>query len=151
MISGSPQIFEPYVTGARHAAEYRNWYWQYARGGTGNRGITSPEVDDYYPTKRDIISDRPEQDIGGNFGRFARTNAMNDYIKLLFDENLAGIPLWAWQRFLALFTESRTADDVQHGLDTLAKMIAPATMTAETMDRLLQKFREIGEIIADDT
>ena len=98
-----------------------------------------------------MISDRPEQDIGGNFGRFARTNAMDDYIKLLFDENLAGIPLWAWQRFLALFTESRTADDVQRGLDTLAKMIAPATMTAETMDRLLQKFREIGEIIADDT
>ena len=151
VISGSPQIFEPYVTGARYAAEYRNWYWQHARGGTGNRVISSPEVDDYYPTKRDMISDRPEQDIGGNFGRFARTNAMDDYIKLLFDENLAGIPLWAWQRFLALFTESRTADDVQRGLDTLAKMIAPATMTAETMDRLLQKFREIGEIIADDT
>ena len=34
--------------------------------------------------------------MGGNFGRFARTNAMNNYIKLLFDENLVGIPLWAW-------------------------------------------------------
>lgn len=118
---------------------------------TGNRNITPPEAITHYPIKRDMISDRPERDMGGNFGRFARTNAMNNYIKLLFDESLAGIPLWAWQRFLALFTENRTADDVQCGLDTLAKMIAPATMTAETMDCLLQKFREIGEIIADDT
>lgn len=151
VISGSPQIFEPYVTGARYAAEFRNWYWQHARGGSGNPSITSPEVETYYPTKRDMISDRPEQDIGGNFGRFARTNAMKDYIEQLFDENLAGIPLWAWQRFLGLFTESQTADEVQRGLDALAKMIAPTTMTDETKDRLLEKLREIGRIVADNT
>ena len=151
VISGSPQIFEPYVTGARFAAEFRNWYWQHARGGTGNPNITSPEVETFYPTKRDMISDRPEQDTGGNFGRFARASAMKDYIERLFNENLAGIPLWAWQRFLALFTESQTSDDVQRGLDTLAKMIVPTTMADETKDCLLDKFREIAEIIADDT
>ena len=94
-----------------------------ARGGTGNPNVTSPEVETYCPTKRDMISDRPERDMGGNFGRFARTNAMKDYIERLFNENLAGILLWAWQRFLALFTESQTADDVQRGLDTLSGRI----------------------------
>ena len=88
--------------------------------------------------------------MGDNFGRFAHNNAVKDYVKRLFNENLACIPLWAWQRFLALFTESQTADDVQRRLDTLAKMVAPETMTDETKDRLLEKFREIAEIIADD-
>ena len=76
---------------------------------------------------------------------------MNNYIKLLFDENLVGIPLWAWQRFLALFTESRTVDDVRRGLDTLADKVAPAAPSAETQALLLEKFQEIGEIIAGDT
>ena len=118
---------------------------------TGNRNITPPEAITHYPIKRDMISDRPERDMGGNFERFARTNAMNNYIKLLFDENLAGIPLWAWQRFLALFTESRTVDDVRRGLDALADKVAPAAPSAETQALVLEKFSEIGEIIADDT
>lgn len=151
VISGSPLVFKPYVIGALHAAKHRNWYWQHGRGGTGNRNITSPEAITHYPTKRDMISDLPEQDGGGNFGRFARTNAMNNYIKLLFDESLAGIPLWAWQRFLALFTESRTVDDVQRGLDALADKVAPAAPSEETQALVLEKFREIGEIIADGT
>ena len=113
--------------------------------------ITPPEAITHYPAKRDMISDRPERDMGDNFGRFARTNAMNNYIKLLFDENLVGIPLWAWQRFLALFTESRTVDDVRRGLDTLADNVAPAAPSAETQALLLEKFQEIGEIIAGDT
>ena len=45
---------------------------------TGNRNITPPEAITHYPIKRDMISDHPERDMGGNFGRFARTNAMNN-------------------------------------------------------------------------
>ena len=82
--------------------------------------------------------------------QIARTSAMDNYIELLFDENLAGIPLWAWQRFLALFTESRTVDDVRHGLDALADWVATEAPSAETQALLLEKFREIGEIIAGD-
>lgn len=147
VISGSPQVFVPYVTGAKYAAEFRNWYWQHSRGGTGDRDITLSEIDTRYPTKRDMISDRPASDGGGNFGRFARTGAMHDYIKALFDDNLAGIPLWAWQRFLALFTESQTADDIRDGLDRIATKITPATPSAEAQERLREKFREIAEII----
>ena len=151
VISGSPQVFTPFVFGARQAAEYRNWYWQYARGGEGDRDIASPNVNDYYPTKSEMIADRPASDPGGNFGRFARTNAMDNYIKELFDEKLAGIPLWAWQRFLALFTENQTTDEVLRGLDLLARRIAIAGPSADAQERLREKLLEIGDIIADDT
>ena len=75
---------------------------------------------------------------------------MNNCIELLVDENLAGIPLWAWPRFLALFTESRTVDDVRHGLDALADRVATEAPSAETQAFPFEKFREIGEIIAGD-
>lgn len=148
VISGSPQVFVPYVISARQAAEYRNWYWEHAKGGKGDNSITLSTVATNYPTKSDMISDRPASDSGGNFGRFARTKAMDSYIKELFDDKLAGIPLWAWQRFLSLFTESQTTSDVIRGLDALASGLSTATHDAEVQEQLREKFREIGDIIS---
>jgi len=99
VISGRPIVFEPYVVGARYAAEYRNWYWRNKDGG-GNNEITISDVDTYYPTKTDMISDVPASDKGGNFGRFARSRAMDSYMDDLFKEKLAGVPLIQWQQFL---------------------------------------------------
>lgn len=149
VISGSPQVFKPFMFGAKRAALYRNWYWQHNRGGAGDRNLIFSDTDEKYPTKSDMINDRPASDQGGNFGRFARTGAMDDYIKKLFEEKLAGIPLWAWQKFLALFTESRTSDEVQHGLDLLADKVKLAASTAEAKAHLAEKFREIGGIIEE--
>lgn len=42
-------------------------------------------------------------------------------------------------------------DDVRRGLDALADKVAPAAPSAETQALVLEKFREIDEIIADDT
>lgn len=150
VISGSPQVFVPYVISARQAAEYRNWYWEHAKGGKGDNSITLSTVATNYPTKSDMISDRPASDSGGNFGRFARTKAMDSYIKELFDDKLAGIPLWAWQRFLSLFTESQTTSDVIRGLDALASGLSTATHDAEVQEQLREKFREIGDIISTE-
>ncbi|MBS0480261.1 MAG: hypothetical protein JSR79_13315 [Proteobacteria bacterium] len=119
VISGSPQVFSPFVIGARQAAEYRNWYWQHIRDTSGDRTITLSSVDHPYPSKSDAIADRPASD-SGNFGRLARAGVMVSYISELFDDKLAGIPLSAWQRFLGLFTESRSNADVERGLDRLA-------------------------------
>ena len=135
VISGSPQVFVPYVISARQAAEYRNWYWEHAKGAKGDNSITLSTVATNYPTKCDMISDRPASDSGGNFGRFARTKAMDSYIKELFDDKLAGIPLWAWQRFLSLFTESQTTSDVIRGLDALASSLATSTHNAEVQEQ----------------
>lgn len=150
VISGSPKVLVPYVIGARQAAEVRNWYWQHARGGTGNKDIALSAVSTFYPTKSDMIADRPGSDSGSNFGRFARTKAMDDYIEELYEDKLAGIPLWAWQKFLALFTESQTAEDVLRGLDSLARGIAPAALSPEAQERLREKFWEIGDIVSSD-
>ena len=32
VVSGSPQVFNPYVVGARYAADLRNYWWQHQRG-----------------------------------------------------------------------------------------------------------------------
>jgi len=37
VISGAPIVFEPFAMSARHAAEYRNWYWKYKCRGQGKR------------------------------------------------------------------------------------------------------------------
>lgn len=150
VISGSPQVFTPYVIGARQAAEYRNWYWQHARGGAGNRDIRFSDVNGFYPTKSDMIADQPGSDSGGNFGRFARTRAMDSYISELFEDKLAGIPLSAWQRFLALFTESQTTEDVTRGLDALASSIVSSDTPPQVSQEIHEKFWEIGELIADN-
>ncbi|MEQ8968438.1 MAG: hypothetical protein RID91_21645 [Azospirillaceae bacterium] len=157
VISGSPQVFKPFVIGARQAAEYRNWYWRHKRGGSGNRDIESSNrdiessnVDTYYPTKSEMISDRPVSDSGGNFGRFARTKVMEDYINSLFDEKLSGIPLWAWQRFLALFTESQTPSDVRRGLEGIENSLVKTSLSPENREMVILKLREIGEIITSD-
>ncbi|VFN06019.1 MAG: hypothetical protein BECKG1743E_GA0114224_109531, partial [Candidatus Kentron sp. G] len=104
VISGSPIVFEPFVMGARHAAEYRNWYWAHKRREVSDRGIHLSSVEQYYPTKSDMISDRPASDSGGNFGRLARAGVMEGYIAKLFEEKLAGIRLSAWQQFFSIFT-----------------------------------------------
>jgi hypothetical protein len=149
VISGSPQVFTPYVINARQAAEYRNWYWEHARGGKGtDRGVVLSPVTTHYPNKADPISDQAVKDGGKNFGRFARSKAMDSYIAELFDDKLAGIPLWAWQKFLLLFTEGQTTETVQAGLDALATRAGtvPDTERADLAD----KFREIGDMIAGD-
>lgn len=149
VISGSPQVFSPFVISARQAAEYRNWYWEHARGGSGNdRGVILSSVSTYYPNKAAPISDQAVKDGGGNFGRFARSKAMDSYIAELFDDKLSGVPLWAWQKFLLLFTEAQTSEKVLAGLDALA--VRAGAVTKDARDDLAAKFREIGDIIVKD-
>ena len=148
VISGSPQVFAPYVIGARQAAEYRNWYWEHARGGKSkNRGVEMSAATNQYPKKSDPISDKPAID-SGNFGRIARTRVMDEYIKELLGDTLAGIPLWAWQQFLLLFTENQTTEKIQAGLDRLGARVSK--MPNNKRDDLARTLREIAGIIAGD-
>lgn len=150
VISGSPQVFAPYAVSARYAAEYKNWYWEHEKGGRGDNTITLSAATNQYPSKSDMISDQPNSDSGGNFGRFARTGAMDEYISGLFDDKLSGIPLWAWQAFLALFTESQTDTDIEKGLERLAGRIDPETLSADHKDQIIRKLSEIGDLATSD-
>ena len=100
-VSGSPRLFQPFVTPARYAAEYRNWWWQYHREGKSERDIVFSQVHHFYPVKSDQIADKPTSDSGGNFGRLARIGIMDAYINAVFQEKLLGISLDAWQDFLS--------------------------------------------------
>lgn len=99
VISGSPQVFNPYVVGARYAAELRNHWWQHQRVTQGNASINVSEHAGFYPVKTDAISDLPAEDQS-NFGRLARTGVMDQYMAEVFADNLMGIRIDKWQRFL---------------------------------------------------
>ncbi len=119
VISGRPQLFEPYVVSARYAAEYRNWMWQHGMKSGKNRTVTLSTIDRFYPTKTDAISDQSVRDKGGNFGRIARTGIMDEYLAGIRVEKVSGIPLDAWQRFLSLFREDRWNESVARKVDRL--------------------------------
>ena len=146
VVSGSPILFTPFVMGAKYAAEYRNWYWEYERSTTASRAITLSTVRQQYPTKSDMISDRPESDGGGNFGRLARTGVMADYIRELFDERLSGIPVAAWQRFLSIFTESCSIEEIERSLDRIAASVASVS-DSRRIDAIKEKLLELAAII----
>ena len=113
VISGSPVVFEPFVTSAKEAARHRNRHWQEVRTTKLDTTIHVPEGISVYPSKSDHISDKPASDDGGNFGRLARTGLMNRYIERLDDQLLYGIKTVFWRDFLRTFQES-TADDEAH-------------------------------------
>ena len=149
VISGSPQVFMPFVVGARQAAEYRNWYWQHRKGGTGDRTIDISTVTKHYPVKSDPIIDVSAADQS-NFGRLARTGIMDEYIAELFDERLAGIPVFAWQKFLALFTERQTTDDIAKGMDRLEAAVEASDvldLSEEAIAEIATKFADICRLL----
>ena len=109
VISGSPLVFTPYVESARYAAEFRNYHWQHLRDTKSDAGIDSPSGVNPYPRKVDAIGDVPHSDNGGNFGRFARTGIMDDYLALAKQELLAGIRAEHWLGFFKLFQDQKEA------------------------------------------
>lgn len=151
VVSGRPQLFAPYVEQARFVAEYRNWYWQYekeSKGGTGQISMaTSPGP---YPSKSDQIADKPTADRGGNFGRIARTNIMDDFINDLFAHDLLGIRIEYWQRFLSIFSADREAEAISRQLDRMAERAVTkgGGLTASEVHRVRDLFAEIAEILA---
>lgn len=148
VISGSPQVFEPFVIGARYASEYRNWWWEHEKGGGGDNRITLSSESATYPTKSKKISDKPFSDSGNNFGRLARAGLMDDFMKRLFDDELMGIQLWAWHRFLALFTESNSDETIRRNLDVLARRIGEQPNSKS--EKIAEKLREISSIVEND-
>jgi hypothetical protein len=146
VISGSPELFTPYVVNARYAAEYRNWHWKHmVRGGAPEGEIRVSEVAHHYPSKVEEISDEAVNDRGGNFGRFARTGLMDDFVEELFHDDLAGIPLDAWQRFLKLFGEQTPVERIYRELDRMANDVARRRRApaSDTVDALKGRLREV--------
>jgi len=99
VLAGSPILKRPFVQPVRYCAERRNHYWQHQRESKNDAGITSPDNVAPYPARTDQISDRPNSDSGGNFGRLARYGIMDDYIQAMLNEPVHGVPVASWIRF----------------------------------------------------
>lgn len=149
VIAGAPLLFPPYVVGARYAAEYRNYYWQHVK--SGEHGLKLSGVHEFYPVKGDRISDQPEADSGGNFGRIARTNMMDDFKKALFSEELSGIPIEAWIGFLSIFSQSTTREAVMAKLDSRTKTYTKgqAVLSDQAVTRIRDAIAEIASLLQD--
>lgn len=148
VISGKPQLFQPFVTGARYAAEYRNWYWQHGMRG-GNKAINVSSVKHFYPAKSDMIADQPVSDSGNNFGRIARYRIMDDFMREFAREKISGIPIDAWQRFLSFFREDRSEDSISRELDRLLTDVGQQTtsLSDEDVEVIKNHLNEIIEIL----
>ncbi|HEU0003194.1 MAG TPA: hypothetical protein VFQ36_19945 [Ktedonobacteraceae bacterium] len=149
VISGSPILFQPYVAGARFAAEYRNWYWRYKKDGKGKNDITISSSTGFYPTKSAPISDEAISDKGGNFGRFARTGLMDKYISKLVREELSGIPISAWQSFLSIFSEGWSEEKVSRVLDQIVLQFSERkpVLSSEVISQIKLYLQEIADLL----
>lgn len=93
-------MLPPYIESARFAAEFRNYHWEHVRESKdGSRGVTVASAVSAYPKKSDKISDLPEKDGGGNFGRVARTGLMSDFVSGTKALPLSGVSLGRWLAF----------------------------------------------------
>lgn len=127
VVSGSPLLYQAFITGAYDAANYRNYWYQYIKdGGPEKNAIRLSTVKTHYPAKIELISDEAVNDKGNNFGRFARTGIMDQYMSKLFQEELSGIPLSAWQRFFKAFSEEATETSVNRAIDQAIQEAAQA-------------------------
>ena len=123
VISGSPILFEPFVESARYAAQYRNFHWQHVRETTQDSTIDSPRNAAPYPSKSDMISDKPKSDGGNNFGRLARTGIMDDYMAKVNEVALCGIKAAYWRQFLKVFQESATDTKARRELERFRSQV----------------------------
>jgi len=99
VLAGTPLVFQPYIELARYVAEYRNYWWQHIRDAKGDTTIKRPRGVSPYPRSREEIVDKPVEDKGNNFGRIARIELMDDYVRSFDDMFLLGIRLSAWRKF----------------------------------------------------
>jgi hypothetical protein len=109
VLSGAPIVFSPYVESAKYAARYRNYFWEHVRQSKSSTEIQKPKGAKPYPRKSDQVSDHPNSDSGGNFGRIARTGIMDAYVKQGMGLRLSGIEARHWIEFFKKFhQESET-------------------------------------------
>ena len=138
VLSGSPAAAEPFVVSARWAAQYRNYYWQHARGAKPgvDRGISSPPGAGPYPGGDVNIADVPAYDGGKNFGRVARVSGlMDEFVAATNKIEVLGIRIADWHKFLRMHSDQADLDAVSARLerDLQAVLGRGSALTATTL------------------
>lgn len=147
VISGTPKLLRPFIEEARFAAEHRNHYWEVARGATGSDAeVIAAAVVTPYPTKGQKFNDEPRKDQGKNFGRVARGGLMTEFIAVLLQQPVSGIPAKHWQSFLRIFAEGVESDVVERKLKAMrteAEAAGLASDGLEAFDRVQDGLRDL--------
>ncbi|HWP37350.1 MAG TPA: hypothetical protein VNL18_07330 [Gemmatimonadales bacterium] len=144
VISGTPRVLAPWIAPARHAAEYRNYWWQHLRKTKASTEIRSPKGATPYPSARDKVLDDPVSDAGNNFGRIARTGLMDEYKNLVFESLIAGIPAKYWWEFLKAFQQKPDPARIAAALKNMGKAQkdANAKLASRIARRVLLMLRD---------
>jgi hypothetical protein len=148
VLSGRPVIAGPFTVNAKYAAMARNHYWSVMRGSSADKGIASPEGVGPYPRAGAEISDRPNRDGGGNFGRIARVEGlMDDYVASALQTAIAGVPAKYWIDFFTTFVDSHTDEDigatVRERLTRASKEIGRGTEVDGAVDALADSIAKL--------
>ena len=150
VLSGVPTVLEPWVHGARAAAEHRNHWWTEVRVTTTEPGIVHPADPVYpYPNKADEVADKPVADRGGNFGRLARTGIMDDFLQAALSTSVAGIAADHWIKFFKIYSEPVDPRKIDRWLEPRMEQ-AFRTGTKEVGGQVLQLLREVGRLLEGD-
>lgn len=148
VLSGKPVVMTPYVESAKYAAAYRNHWWQHIRETSLDTGIDTPEGVGPYPSKTDEIHDRPAADSGNNFGRYARTGLMDDYLADMKSRALCGINVEHWLAFFRAFHEGHTDEAVRKELEKLSERVRDEIQNGdEARDSLQAILDNLGTLV----
>lgn len=110
------------------------------RGATGeDTGVIAARHQDPYPRRGQHFLDSAARDSGHNFGRLARGQVMDTFVRELNDRPVAGIALGAWQRFFNVITEIRSETAIRARLSAIARSFAAQTEHSEETERRLQR------------
>jgi hypothetical protein len=147
VVSGAPKLLSPIIVEARYAALRRDYHWRYERANPSNqtqdeRGIKQAQHIGVYPPKTAQSSDSAISDSGSNFGRVVRCGVMDNEVNERMSENLLGVPIDAWRKFIKIFADGASASAVAGGLQSLERAFESAKLSsdlrAQTADLLNQ-------------
>lgn len=143
VLAGTPRVGSPGVWSARHAAEFRNHWWEHVRNTTRDGAIVSPEHVEPYMS-RSHADDKPAYDGGGNFGRIARTGIMSGWVGETLREPLAGIPASDWIEFVKKHAEGSDPDEIRSALqaEVRARLAGRSERTAQEAADALERLLE---------
>jgi hypothetical protein len=151
VISGKPKLLQPIVVEARYAAAMRNYHWEYVRSSqstAANRGVTLATHTGTYPAKSQHYSDRAISDAGGNFGRIARYGVITAEVEAVLKEDALGIPIFAWQRFLSVFSEKTTHQEIHRKLDVIeSQFLNRIALDPQRREEVLERLRQILKLL----
>jgi len=77
---------------------------------------------------------------------------MKPYIDELYRQELSGIPLAAWQKFLSLFNEDQTEDRINSALDRMSKEYAQGKprLSVEAIEGIKTRLMEITALLQNE-